>query len=68
MSADMQAFHADMLALEQRLDDTLRAAALRPLTSDEILDLRLVCGIPDRARKATLRPVNSSTFDELIPF
>lgn len=57
--SDQAAYYADMLALEHRLDDTLRAAATRPLTRDEILDLRLACGIP--ARPVCRRPAASDS-------
>lgn len=49
--SDQAAFHADMLTLERRIDELLLAAATRPLTESELLDLRLFAGVPDRTAK-----------------
>jgi len=57
--------HADMLRFEQRVDELLQAAAERPLTSSEILDIRLFAGVPAR----TAKPVRVVTVDNnLVPF
>jgi hypothetical protein len=48
MSNDQAAFHADQLLIEQRIDDILRAAVTRPLTRDEVIDLRLMTGVIER--------------------
>lgn len=50
--SDQAAFHADQLQLEQRVDELLAAAASRPLTESEVLDLRLFAGVPDRRKPA----------------
>lgn len=50
MTSDYQAFHADRLAQEQRVDDILIAALLRPLTDEEVHELRAAAGIPARKK------------------
>lgn len=66
MNADYQAFHADRLALESRVDDILIAALLRPLTIDEVIDLRSLAGITDRRAKKA--PSQAECDLENLPF
>ena len=63
--SDQAAFHADMLRFEQHVDELLVAAAERPLTASEILDIRLFAGVPAKSAK----PVRVVTVDNnLVPF
>lgn len=64
--SEQAAFHADMLALERRVDELLLASAARPLTEAEVLDLRLFAGVP--ARTAKPARVVADTHSELVPF
>jgi hypothetical protein len=46
--SDQQAYAQDMLLLEECIDDILRASLARPLSLDEVKNLRFACGIPER--------------------
>ena len=67
---DQQAFYADCLAFEHHLDEIMLAAASRPLTADEIKELRAALGIPERkAKTVPLPPSFIAAFDPYsLPF
>jgi hypothetical protein len=43
--SDWQAFHADQLAIQQHLEQILLEAGYRPLTKEEVTELKAACGI-----------------------
>jgi len=63
--SDYESYHNDMLQLERRIDELLLAAATRPLTESEVLDLRLFAGVPARS---SARPQRVICGSEEVPF
>ena len=60
--SDQQAFYHDQLLLEECIDDILRAALARPLSLDEVKNLRFATGIPER-KTTPLRASFIAAFD-----
>jgi hypothetical protein len=53
---DQEAYHADMLAALQHLEDVLVEAGFRPLTEDEIKEIRAALGITKPKREMEYGP------------
>ena len=66
--SDQEAFYHDQLLLEECIDDILRASLARPLSLDEVKNLRFACGIPER-KTVPLPPSFIAAFDPyVLPF